>query len=615
VVKLADIGANAKLAACIGALAAIVLSAIGCVAIGQAAIDTELKETLAASDVDIRAVEKLYDRFEDVARLRRRLTADGDSQTKSMTIDALHVAAEDGAALFGAAVRSAPRLVTRIDQARGNFARLSHTGDQSTNAVGIDRESAMALADDPGHEWRSLRDEIMLAIRAGSEIATAKARAGRAFLLEVLGAVLAAALGLAFVVLRIGLTAPIRTLASAIHSVPPSSGHAPLPGLDRKDEAGQIARGFDAAKSALATEFRAEADRGGRLRQSEADARVAESRAAADGSAQTLLRLGEAMKTLAAGDLRVRLGGSLAGEGASLARNFDLAVNLLAKTALAFGMSADAVQSKARDISQASHDLTQRGEQQLLNLEKASAALANIATRANDASDGAARARRHATVLDEEAAKSAVRLKQASETWETVAKSAEQVSGMTALVDEVAFRTTLLALNASVEAARAGEVGRGIAVVALEMRALAQRSTQAAREFDAAFSASTAQIRKGAELLAETDASLDRIKQSAAEIQTAASAIGEGESERSKDVREIRGALDRIGAASNQNAKTATDVASGGRSVDELIGKLAELIQHFRLGAPAAKASAEPRVRSRARENAAFPLALQSNSS
>jgi methyl-accepting chemotaxis protein len=486
-------------------------------------------------------------------------------------------------------------------------------GARSPVASGLDPGAAPAvLGDDSVFEMRTLRNEIDDAIHLRSENAFTKAVGARLFLIEALGALLATASGLTFIALRLGLNIPIQALASALVS---STAHAPLPGLDRSDEAGQIARGLEAARAAMSVEMQAHADRVEQLRRSEADASAAESRRALDGHAQTLIQLGAAMKTLAAGDLSVRLGDSLPGDSGSLARHFDSALNLLTKSVLAFGMSADALQSKAHDISTASDDVTHRGEQQLQAVEKAGAALANIATRSNAAGDGVAQTRRHAAVLDEEATNSAFRMKQASETWEIIAKSAEQVSGITALVDEVAFQTTLLALNASVEAARAGEVGRGIAVVALELRALAQRSTQAAREFDAGFSASTAQIRKSAALLTETGASMERIKQRAADIETAVSTIDVGVADQAKDVREARGALDRIGAASKQNAKTAEQVNSASRSVDELVGKLSGLIQRLRGGAPANEAVTEPRVRAGAREYPKLALQLQSKSS
>ena len=186
----------------------------------------------------------------------------------------------------------------------------------------------------------------------------------------------------------------------------------------------------------MSAKMQAHADRVEQLQRGEVDASAAENRKALEANAQTLSRLGAAMKTLAAGDLTVRLGDSLPGDSAPLAHHFDSALNLLTKAVLAFGMSADALQSRAHDISTASDDVTHRGEQQLQAVEKAGAALANIATRSNAAGDGVAQTRRHAAVLDEEAAKSAVRMRQAGETWEMVAKSAEQVSGITTLVDE-----------------------------------------------------------------------------------------------------------------------------------------------------------------------------------
>jgi methyl-accepting chemotaxis protein len=618
-VRLANLRADFKLFACIGLWAAVALLAVGIVAIVQGSIDEELERTLAASSDQSRGVADLYDRFQDLASLRSRAAVDGDPYPKSKTIDAAD--AHAASVLFDAAIRSAPGLADRIDRARQSFARMNISGDRdgarSPVASGLDpgaaRSAAPAvLGDDSILEMRTLRDEIDDAIGGRSENALTKAKGARLFLIEALGALLAIASGLTFIALRLGLNVPIQALASALV---PTTAPAPLPGLDRSDEAGQIARGLEAARAAMSADMKARADRVEQLQRGEADASAAESRRALDGHAQTLIRLGAAMKTLAAGDLTVRLGDTLPGDSAPLARDFDSALNLLTKAVLAFGMSADALQSKAHDISTASDDVRRQGEQQLQAVEKAGAALANIATRSNAAGDGVAQTRRHAAVLDEEAAKSAVRMKQASETWEIVAKSAEQVNGITALVDEVAFQTTLLALNASVEAARAGDVGRGIAVVALELRALAQRSTQAAREFDAGFSASTAQIRKGAALLTETGASMERIKQRAADIETAVSTIDVGVADQAKDVREARAALERIGAACKQNAKTAEHVNSASQSVDELVGKLSCLIQRLRGGATANEGVTEPRVRGGARNYPKLALQFQSKSS
>ena len=126
--KFANLGADFKLVACLGLLAAIASLAVGIVAAGQAAIEGELERTLAASAADARSVEDLYDRFEDIARLRSRLAVDGDPQTRTKTIEAIDADARGASVLFDAAIRSAPGLVASIDRARQSFVRLKSFG-------------------------------------------------------------------------------------------------------------------------------------------------------------------------------------------------------------------------------------------------------------------------------------------------------------------------------------------------------------------------------------------------------------------------------------------------------------------------------------------------------
>ncbi len=118
--------------------------------------------------------------------------------------------------------------------------------------------------------------------------------------------------------------------------------------------------------------------------------------------------------------------------------------------------------------------------------------------------EGATHARQVVAAADEDAKKSAVVVRQAVEAMDAIAKSAQQISQIIGVIDEIAFQTNLLALNAGVEAARAGDAGRGFAVVASEVRALAQRSAEAAKEIKGLISASTAQVDHGVKLVAET---------------------------------------------------------------------------------------------------------------
>lgn len=572
--RFANLGADFKLAACLGALAAIALLGIAFVAIAQGSIDGELARTLDASRADALAVASLFDRLDDLARQRPRQAADAGAgaDDRATLAVGLEVDGRGIMALFDAAVRSAPGLADRIEDARRSFTRSSRTEIAGANGPG-----------DLDLQMLKLRDGIADAAHIRLMDANAKASGARASLVEALGVALAVALGLTFPALRLALNSPVQALASALRS-PLGS----LPGLDRGDEAGRIARSLLTARAAIAAEARAEAEQAAGIRASEADAYLAESREVADGHARLSTALGAAMRRLEAGDLTTRLGDSLAG-GAQLAPPFDSALERLMKSVHAFASSADAIRSTAGEISTGSTNLTRRGEQQVDILANAGEAVAQIATRASEAGECLARTRGRAATLDEESAKAVAGMRQATEILGVFAAAAEQVGRIIALVDEVAFQTKLLALNASVEAARAGEVGRGISVVALELRALAQRSTVAAREFDTAFSASTAQMRKGASLLAETGAAIDRIRQRAAEIESSAAEFDAGGADQTKHLRLLRGALDRIGAAAQENVETAEGIGSRSRSVEGLMVKLSGLLRHFHVGQTTAR--------------------------
>ena len=173
-------------------------------------------------------------------------------------------------------------------------------------------------------------------------------------------------------------------------------------------------------------------------------------------------------------------------------------------------------------------DLARRTEQQAASLEETAAALDEITATVKKSAEGATHARQVVAAADDDAKKSALVVRQAVEAMDAIAKSAQQISQIIGVIDEIAFQTNLLALNAGVEAARAGDAGRGFAVVASEVRALAQRSAEAAKEIKGLISASTTQVDHGVKLVAETGKSLERIMAQVAEINNVVSEIAAG---------------------------------------------------------------------------------------
>jgi methyl-accepting chemotaxis protein len=182
-------------------------------------------------------------------------------------------------------------------------------------------------------------------------------------------------------------------------------------------------------------------------------------------------------------------------------------------------------------------------------------------------------------------------VRQAVEAMDAIAKSAQQISQIIGVIDEIAFQTNLLALNAGVEAARAGDAGRGFAVVASEVRALAQRSAEAAKEIKGLISASTTQVDHGVKLVAETGKSLERIMAQVTEINDVVAEIAAGAKEQATGLDEVNTAINQMDQVTQQNAAMVEQSTAASHSLSQETVQLSGLIGQFQVGRPAGEDS------------------------
>jgi methyl-accepting chemotaxis protein len=280
------------------------------------------------------------------------------------------------------------------------------------------------------------------------------------------------------------------------------------------------------------------------------------------GRLQAIEQLSHALARLADGDLSVRLRGHLPEAFTAVERDFDISAGRLQVAIDAISHVAQDITKGADRIASAGDDLSQRTEQQAASLVQTAAALAEITEAVQLSASSASQAADAVTAVHRDAEQSGEVMAKAVAAMEEIEGRARQISQITGVIDEIAFQTNLLALNAGVEAARAGDAGKGFAVVAQEVRALALRSAEAAKEIKQLLDATSGKVAQGSSLVSETGEALNRIIARMAEIDDQVDQIAGTSQAQSSGLQQINTAV----AAMDASIQSNTSIVEGSKS-------------------------------------------------
>lgn len=293
--------------------------------------------------------------------------------------------------------------------------------------------------------------------------------------------------------------------------------------------------------------------------------------------------ISEVMDDLSHKKLTSRVKGDYKGDLNELKDDVNTAGKMLEESLSQVDMAVDQIQSAVGEITSGSQALAEGASEQASSIEEIASSLEEISSIAANNSKNANEGKLLAHEADDAVNSGNQGMEKMTGAMMKITKSSEQTSKIIKTIDEIAFQTNLLALNAAVEAAHAGEAGKGFAVVAEEVKNLALRSAEAARNTSDLIEESIKNSELGKKIVDEVTQSFTRIKESFGKVNNIVNEVSASSEEQTRGINQVNVAITELNKLTQQNAANAEESASAAEEMNSQSAELKNMVSEFEL--------------------------------
>ena len=287
------------------------------------------------------------------------------------------------------------------------------------------------------------------------------------------------------------------------------------------------------------------------------------------------------LESVASGDLTIDI--DLLSDADTMGKSVKTMVDSLNNMFSEIQKSTEQVSTGASQISDGAQALAQGTTQQAASIEELSSSMTEISQRTKENAETADEASKLSASIKQDAEKGIQQMGSMIDAVKEINDASHSVGNIIKTIDDIAFQTNILALNAAVEAARAGQHGKGFAVVAEEVRNLASKSAQAAKDTSDIIQDTIEKTELGSRLAGETAESLNEIAGGISESNRLVAEIAASSEEQSESISQINIGINQVSQVVQQNSATAQESAAASEEMNGQSAMLKQLITQFRL--------------------------------